>query len=158
VSFVGTRHAPEVRSRTIVASTSEAFHGATINARSGPDSHETGTLETKNDRSETMRKYLIIAAISALLVVSFASFGAAQYYGNYYYYPPYYPASPPPSYYNPYVSPVPVGRQNPYKYRLAPSPQTYWRWNQQNRLSDQEQILRSPLNPESDLGYLLRTF
>ncbi len=105
-----------------------------------------------------MKKYFVIAAIAMVLVASFQSFCHAQYYGNYYAYPPYYPPSPPPSYYNPYASPGPVGRPSPYQYRLAPGPQIYWRWNQQNRLSDQEQILRSPLNPESDLGYLLRTF
>jgi hypothetical protein len=104
-----------------------------------------------------MRRYLAIAALAALLVVSFQSVGGAQFYG-YYYYPPYYPPSPPPSFYNPYASPAPVGAPNPYQYRLAPSPKTYWRWNQYNRMSDYEQILRSPLNPESDLSYLLRTF
>jgi hypothetical protein len=104
-----------------------------------------------------MKKHLLIIALSTFLAVSFHSFCFSQYYG-YYYYPPYYPPSPPPSYYNPYASSGRVGQPNPYQYRMAPSPQLYWRWNQQNRILDYEQRLRSPLNPEGDLEYLLRTF
>ncbi|HMK36383.1 MAG TPA: hypothetical protein VK463_15020 [Desulfomonilaceae bacterium] len=104
-----------------------------------------------------MKIYGIIVATSLCLVIGFVSPCSAQYYG-YYYYPPYYPATPPPSYYNPYASPAPVGQPYVSQYRLAPSPQIYWRWNQQNRMSDAEQVFRSPVNPESDLDYLLRTF
>ncbi len=35
---------------------------------------------------------------------------------------------------------------------------TLWKWSLHNRSSDRDVLMRSDLNPESDLEYMLRTF
>jgi hypothetical protein len=43
-------------------------------------------------------------------------------------------------------------------YRLSPDPLLYWKWNHHNAFLDFQEFQRSPINPESDLSYMLRTF
>jgi hypothetical protein len=104
-----------------------------------------------------MIRYLaIIMFLSTLLAASIPSYCSAQYYyGPGYYYEP---SAPPPAYYNPYAVPQGPIPLPPSYYRVAPNPYTYWRWSQQNRFSDYQKLLRSPLNKESDLDYMLRTY
>jgi hypothetical protein len=105
-----------------------------------------------------IRKLAIILFLSTLLAGLFPPLCISQYYGpGYYYYPPSMP--PPPYYPNQYVvpqgGPIPLP---PSYYRVAPNPYTFWKWSQQNRYSDYQNLLRSPLDPESDLDYMLRTY
>lgn len=93
----------------------------------------------------------ILGFIMLILSLAFSLPSAtAQYYG---YYP--YPHPPSMPYYSRYQVPYEGG---PFFYRLAPNPRLYWKWNQQNRMSDYDQLLPNPLNPESALDYMLRTF
>jgi hypothetical protein len=46
----------------------------------------------------------------------------------------------------------------PLYYRLRTNPRVYRAWQEKNYFEDFENTLRSPLNRESDLDYLLRTF
>jgi len=99
-----------------------------------------------------MRNTLIAIAISAALaVVIVPCVSSAQYYGYPYYY--YYPNTPPPAAYAPNQAPG-----NPFLYRLAPNPRVYRQWDRQIRIWDFQEYQRSPLNPESPLDYLLRTY
>ncbi|MGO9568436.1 MAG: hypothetical protein ACLP5H_12930 [Desulfomonilaceae bacterium] len=102
-----------------------------------------------------IRKLAIILLLSTLFAASIQSYCSAQYYGPGYYYPP---STPPPAYYNPYVVPHGPLPLPPSYYRVAPNPYTFWRWDQQNRYADYQKLLRSPLNKESDLDYMLRTY
>jgi hypothetical protein len=99
----------------------------------------------------------LIISLAATVLVVLPALG--QNYGNpmYYQYYPYY-------YYLPENIPqqgqLPrkKGGLTPYHYYLVPSPNVYKKWNRQNRWSDFQQLQRSPLNPETDLEYMLRTF
>jgi hypothetical protein len=100
-----------------------------------------------------MNRLLHTVLIALLLKVFIAQTACAQYYYNYY----------PDNYGSGTVQPryVPPREQTPslpFRYRLTPNPKLYWKWNQYNRFSEYQNLLRSPLNPESDLDYLLRTF
>jgi hypothetical protein len=88
----------------------------------------------------------------ALLVVVFlttALVGTSQgqYYG-YWYGAPGYPVPAPQQ------APAP----NALYYRLAPNPLLFRQWDNQIRIWDFQELQRSPLNPESPLDYLMRTF
>ena len=87
---------------------------------------------------------LAVAAVLLLLPGS----SSAQYYG---YYSPYFAVPPPRP-----MGPAP-GQPSIY-YRLRPDPLLYWKWQRHNAFLDYLQYQRSPLNPESDLSYMLRTF
>jgi hypothetical protein len=103
-----------------------------------------------------IRKLAVILFLGTLLATLFPPFCVAQYYGpGYYYYPP---STPPPYYYNPYVVPQGPLPLPPFYYRVAPNPYTFRKWNRENRYSDYQWLLRSPLDRESDLDYMLRTF
>ena len=95
-----------------------------------------------------MKKMLLIIALALLLVPSLA---AAQYAGYGYYYPEYST----PQYYRQYAGPR--GYPDQFYYRQMP-PRVYRNWNHYNRMADQEALERSPLNPESSLQYLFRSF
>ncbi len=95
-----------------------------------------------------MKKMLMIAVLSILLVPSLA---AAQYGGYGYYYPEY--GSP--LYFRHYAGPRAYGEQ--YYYWRTP-PKVFREWNHNNRMLDQEVLERSPLNPESTLQYMFRSF
>ncbi len=104
--------------------------------------------------SNVIKNLSIILFFSVLLAALIPTYCIAQYYGpGYYYYPP------PPYYSNQYVvpqgGPIPLP---PSYYRIAPNPYTYWKWSQENRYSDYQWLMRSPLDPETDLDYMLRTF
>jgi hypothetical protein len=92
----------------------------------------------------------MLISISLLLGVSIAE---AQYYGYNYYYPGY---SPPPNYYYQQYG-GPNGYPNPL-YRLHTPPRVFRNLNSYSRMLEQEALERSPLNRESSLEYLLRTF
>ena len=97
-----------------------------------------------------MRTLLVLAVVAGILVIP--SWGVAQYYG---YYSPYFTAPPP------QPAPPQVGGQPPKRtlyYRMAPDPLLLWKWNRYNAYQDFQMFQRSPLNPESDLSYMLRTF
>ena len=82
--------------------------------------------------------------------MSLFSPAAAQYYSSYpYYYAPYPPRA---------VPPFPRSTQNPTFYRLVPTPELIWKWDQNNRWLDFQNLQRSPSYPESVLEYMLRTF
>jgi hypothetical protein len=98
----------------------------------------------------------LIMSIAA--TVLFVVPALSQNYGSPMYYYPYY------YYYQPEGTPQQgqqlqrPGKATPYYYYLVPSPHVYKKWNRQNRWSDFQQLQRSPLNPETDLEYMLRTF
>jgi len=99
-----------------------------------------------------MKKLMFIAVLGCAFVFAQYSEAPAQYYSYYY---PYYYA--PPGYY-----PPPPTKQSapvtPYYFRMMPDPYQSWRWDRKNRWEDYQQSIRSPLNRESDLEYMLRTF
>lgn len=97
-----------------------------------------------------MKRLSAFLAAAALVLMVMPTVCAAQYSGYYYY--PYYYAPPP--------QPPPQPRAQPgtLYYHLTPDPQLYWKWGVNNRIWDFQQLNRSPLNPESDLEYMLRTF
>jgi len=100
-----------------------------------------------------MKNLLVLTVVAVVVSLVIPSWGAAQYYG---YYSPYFTAPPPPP-----APPGAVGGQAPKRtmyYHMAPDPLLYWKWNQHNAYRDFQQFQRSPLNPESDLSYMLRTF
>ncbi len=98
-----------------------------------------------------MRNLVLAMAVAAVVaVVTIPCDSCAQYYWYPYYYTPY---SSPPAAYPPNQRPG-----NPFLYRLAPSPRVYRQWDQQIRIWDFQEYQRSPLNPESPLDYMLRTF
>lgn len=96
-----------------------------------------------------MRKSLAAAVV--LAVVLAAGLCEAQY-GYYYYYPGYG------TYYSPYPFVGPAAPSNPQQYRIGPNPRVYRRWDYSNRYEDFQQHLRSPLNRESEIDYMMRTF
>lgn len=98
-----------------------------------------------------MKKLVVMMVAAGVLVLLVPSFGTAQYYG---YYSPYYTAPPPAP---PVTAPNRVAKK-PLYYRMGPDPLLYWKWNRHNAYQDFQKYQRSPLNPESDLSYMLRTF
>lgn len=99
-----------------------------------------------------MKKILSFGLLTFVLNCLMAPTTDAQFYS--YYYPNYYA---PPG----YVSPPPVRQANPptpFYFRTTPDPYQMWRLDRNNRWQDYQNRLRSPLNPESDLSYMLRTF
>ncbi|MFH1114496.1 MAG: hypothetical protein V1792_11290 [Pseudomonadota bacterium] len=100
-----------------------------------------------------MKNIVVAALVAGLIVVVLPCPGGAQYYG---YSSPYFTAPRPPQ--------APAGAEGvqaprrPLYYRMGPSPLLYWKWNQYNAYQDFQKFQRSPLNPESDLSYMLRTF
>jgi hypothetical protein len=106
--------------------------------------------------SNVVRKLAIILFFSILFAASVPTHCIAQYYGPGYYY--YQPSTPPPYYYNPYVVPQGPIPLPPAYYRVAPNPYTFRKWNRENRYSDYQNLMRSPLDRETDLDYMLRTF
>ncbi|MFH0821318.1 MAG: hypothetical protein V2B18_01100 [Pseudomonadota bacterium] len=104
-----------------------------------------------------------LVGLSFLLLAGFVmqTPGHTQQYAYPYYYPQqqYYGAPParqpvPPSYYNYYYR---YGRAPYYTHRQY-APRYYRQWDEQNRMLEYERLMRSPLNPESDLEYMMRTF
>jgi hypothetical protein len=93
-----------------------------------------------------MRK-LIVPLLTLVLFMA-AAVCDAQYYG--YYYPNYGPYPQPQN-----ARPVP---QNPYQYRVGPSPRQYRDWVFNNYYQDYQRTLRSPYNPESTLDHVWRMF
>jgi hypothetical protein len=94
----------------------------------------------------------LITLTVAVATLSVPSPGAAQYYGGYnpYGYSPYYYNAPPgPQARMPY---------NPYYYYFFPDPTTVERWRRHRLWLEYQNRFRSPLNPESTLDYMLRTF
>jgi len=99
-----------------------------------------------------MKKTILILAAVCACVFAICYQASAQYYSYYY---PYYYA--PPGYYPP--SPTKQAKPvTPYYFRMMPDPYQSWRWDRKNRWDDYQQSMRNPLNPESDLSYMLRTF
>jgi len=97
-----------------------------------------------------MGRSLLIIVPAILIAVIVSSLSAAQYYNGYpYYYAPYPPRS---------AASFPESAQNPNYYRLVPSPELVWRWDQHIRWLDFQNQLRSPSDPEGALDYMLRTF
>ena len=102
-----------------------------------------------------VRKLAVILFVGLLFAALLPSYCTAQYYGPGYYYPPGYQA---PLYHGLHAAPRGPVPLPPSVYRLAPNPYTIWRWDQHNRYEDYQQLLRSPLDRESALDYMLRTF
>ncbi|MEI8183180.1 MAG: hypothetical protein WCG29_10800 [Desulfomonile sp.] len=100
-----------------------------------------------------MKQLLRTILIALLLTAVGIQTSAAQYYYNYY--PHNYGSGTVHPGYAPARGRAPA---IPFRYRLTPKPGVYWKWNQYNRFSEYQNFLRSPLNPESDLDYLMRTF
>ena len=99
-----------------------------------------------------MKKILFLFIVACAFTATLYDSASAQYYSYYY---PYYYAPPG------YQPPPPVKQSKPpapYYFRMMPDPYQSWRWDRKNRWEDYQQSLRSPLNPESDLDYMLRTF
>ncbi len=97
-----------------------------------------------------MKNMLVVTLVVGLLIAVMPTPGGAQYYG---YYSPYFTAPPPRQ--------APAGAEAPRRsiyYRMGPSPLLYWKWNRYNAYQDFQKYQRSPLNPETDLSYMLRTF
>ncbi len=46
----------------------------------------------------------------------------------------------------------------PWNFYVAPSPELIRKWEDYRRWLDFEQTIRSPLNPENSIQYMLRTF
>lgn len=93
----------------------------------------------------------IVLLVTAFLITAFVGSSQGQYYGYWYNYAPGYPVPAPQQ--GPAMPP-----SNPLLYRLAPNPMLFRQWDQQIRIWDFQELQRSPLNPESPLDYLLRTF
>jgi len=102
---------------------------------------------------QTMKTTIMVAFAVGMLVLLVGMPVWAQQYGGYqpYGYQPAPGAVP-------YAAPMPGPADNPVFLRLQPRPRLYRQWNQYNRALDQEVLMRSPLDPESDLQYMLRTF
>jgi hypothetical protein len=120
-------------------------------------------IKFRSLQGNAMRNLFGIVLVAVLIFALTQSVcNAQQYYpywgyGNYYSYYPNNAYGPPPQP-APYANRGPVVRPNPYQYRMAPNPYVYWQWNRHNRFENFEVEQRSPLNPESELDYLLRTF
>jgi hypothetical protein len=97
-----------------------------------------------------MKKILFLTVLTLALAASLCE---AQYYGYNYYYPGY--NAPPLHYYQQYAGPN--GYPNPL-YRLHTPPRVFRNLNSYSRMLEQEALERSPVNRESSLEYLLRTF
>lgn len=97
------------------------------------------------------RNRTIALVIATLLVAAFAGTSQAQYYGYWYNYAPGYNA-PPPQQRNTASPP------DPLLYRMAPNPQLFRQWDHQIRIWDFLELQRGPLNQETTLDYMMRTF
>jgi hypothetical protein len=99
-----------------------------------------------------MKKYTAIALVAAaLLIAGLAGTSQAQYYGYWYNYAPGYDVpAPRPS--------APATSSNPLLYRMVPDPLVFRRWDNQIRIWDFLELQRSPLNQETTLEYMMRTF
>ena len=101
-----------------------------------------------------MRKWclFLVSLAFSLAVFTVPSPAAGQYYrgNNPYGYPPYYYNRPP----------GPQARMplNPYYYYFFPDPKAAQRWRRHRLWLEYQNQFRSPLNPESALDYMLRTF
>jgi len=99
-----------------------------------------------------MKKITFISIlVAALMITALAGNSYGQYYGYWYNYAPGYPVPPP-------KQAPPPGSESGLYYRLAPNPLLFRQWDHQIRMWDFLEVQRSPLNPESPLDYLLRTF
>jgi hypothetical protein len=102
-----------------------------------------------------MQKWWLVLITLAFAVVIFSvpSPVAAQYPRGYnpYSYPQYY-------YYNAPPGPRPRLPFNPYYYYFFPDPKAAERWRRHRQWLEYQNQFRSPLNPESTLDYMLRTF
>ncbi len=93
-----------------------------------------------------MKLIPILGAMTLILAMTLApTSGHTQAYP----YP--YPAKPVPQ------APQPAYGQ-PYFYYFVPRPEVARKWDRQQRWLQQDYLLRSPLNPETSLEYMLRTF
>jgi hypothetical protein len=107
-----------------------------------------------------MKKLMTGLVLSVVCLIPWVC--QAQYY---YYYPGYgyyYAPQPllPPGAYRPPAPQRPgaVPPTTTLYQRWMPDPKMIQRWNQHNRMSDYYEMQRSPLDRESDLDYMLRTF
>jgi hypothetical protein len=118
-----------------------------------------------------MSRAMAVGAVAVLILVPVAGFGQYYwyngnpnpYYGGQYYGNPYYGQPSPYGQWQGQPNAQPranVSPQTPQRYYLwrPPDAATIQRWNQHNRMLDQDQLMRSPGNPESPLEYMLRTF
>jgi hypothetical protein len=95
----------------------------------------------------TLRQIALLwACLLGLIFVS--SFAVAQTYVQKY--------SPPSITFSPGDAPKTI--LSPCYFCVDRKTPTLWRWNLYNRASDRDVLMRSDLNPESDLEYMLRTF
>lgn len=97
------------------------------------------------------------------LVLAVACLAPLVCQAQYYYYPGYgYYYFNPQSAGRPGYGPSPAGQAaappTTMYQRWMPDPRMIRRWEQQNRITDYFEPQRSPLNRESDLDYMLRTF
>ncbi|HTY25504.1 MAG TPA: hypothetical protein VMC85_20410 [Desulfomonilaceae bacterium] len=99
-----------------------------------------------------MKKLILLTIVMALLLPYSICLAQNFGYGQYYQLP-----APPAPYYQQYGN---SGGFPPYGFyfHLAPSPWLIHRWDLRNRAADLEALQRSPLNPESDVEYMLRNF
>jgi len=98
-----------------------------------------------------MKSMLAILIAAVVLIAANADIGSAeQYYWQQY---QNYGAHS-----RPRAQPAKKTAVKPFSFRIAPDPQVYEKWNRYNRWLDYQQLQRSPLNPESDLDYMFRTF
>lgn len=96
-----------------------------------------------------MKRLEVFVGLAVLLLMVIPSLCAAQYQG--YYYPYYYTPAP-------QQVTRPQAQPGTLFYFLTPDPQLYSKWSRHNRILDFHNLNRSPLNPESDLEYMMRTF
>jgi len=97
------------------------------------------------------RNTAIALLVATLLVAAVAGTSQAQYYGYWYNYAPGYTVPAPQQ--GSTASPA-----NPLRYRMAPDPVLFRRWDNQIRIWDFLELQRGPLNQETTLDYLMRTF
>ncbi|MEW6530312.1 MAG: hypothetical protein AB1473_05710 [Thermodesulfobacteriota bacterium] len=94
-----------------------------------------------------------VVLLAGLLIVALPSVSLSQYY----WYP--YSHNYPTYQYAPVPSPGPPPAYGAMRFYRVPPQQMIRRWSIQNRMSDQENLLRrQELYEESPLDYMLRTF
>jgi len=93
----------------------------------------------------------VLILVAAIMMTVLAGSSHGQYYGYWPNYAPGYPVPPP-------QQTPPEGSPSGLYYRLAPNPLLFRQWDHQIRMWDFLEVQRSPLNPESPLDYLMRTF
>lgn len=98
-----------------------------------------------------MTLHRLIVVLTAIVLIGVPAASTAQYYG--------YPA-PPPYVLQPAPAAPPVtGWYYPYLQRsMSNYPQMIRKWQQERWWLDMEHLQRNPLNPESTLDYMMRTF